>query len=36
MPMPQMLDKTPWSKMKKFLQKKAFEAGRKRLEDLWG
>lgn len=34
-PMPQMIDKTPWSKMKKFLQTKAIEAGRKRLEDLW-
>lgn len=34
-PMPQMLDKTPWSKMKKFLEKKAVDAGRKRLEDLW-
>lgn len=34
-PMPQMLDKTPWPKMKKFLEKKALEAGRKRLEDLW-
>ena len=30
-----MLDKTPWSKMKKFLETKAVEAGRKRLEDLW-
>ena len=35
LPMPQMIDKTPWSKMKKFLEKKAVEAGRKRLEDLW-
>lgn len=35
LPMPQMIDKTPWSKMKKFLGKKAVEAGRKRLEDLW-
>ena len=35
LPMPQMIDKTPWSKMKKFLEKKAVEAGRKRLGDLW-
>lgn len=35
MPMPQMLDKTPWSKMKKFLETKAIEAGRKHLADMW-
>ncbi|KAA0254907.1 MAG: hypothetical protein DPW18_00995 [Chloroflexi bacterium] len=35
LPMPQMIDKTPWSKMKKFLETIAIEAGRKRLEDLW-
>jgi len=35
LPMPQMLDKTPWSKMKKFIETKAVEAGRKRLENLW-
>jgi len=35
LPMPQMIDKTPWSKMKKILEKKAVEAGKKRLEDLW-
>jgi predicted nucleotidyltransferase component of viral defense system len=35
LPMPQMIDKTPWSKMKKFLEAKAVEAGRKRLGDLW-
>lgn len=35
LPMPRMIDKTPWSKMKKFLEAKAIEAGRKRLEDLW-
>jgi len=35
LPMPQMIDKTPWSKMKKFLETKAMEAGRTRLEDLW-
>lgn len=35
LPMPQMIDKTPWSKMKNFLEAKAVEAGRKRLADLW-
>lgn len=35
LPMPQMIAKTPWSKMKKFIEDKAIEAGRKRLEDLW-
>ena len=35
LPMPQMIDKSSWSKMKNFLEKKAVEAGRKRLEDLW-
>ena len=35
MPMPQMIDKTPWPKMKKFLESKAVEAGRKQLADLW-
>jgi len=35
LPMPRMLDKTSWAKMKKFLSAKALEAGRKRLEDLW-
>lgn len=34
-PMPQMIEKVSWSKMKKFLQSKAVEAGRKNLEDLW-
>jgi hypothetical protein len=35
LPMPRMLDKTPWTKMKKFLNAKAIEVGRKRLDDLW-
>ena len=35
LPMPRMLDKTPWSKMKKFLNSKAVEAGRKELDHLW-
>lgn len=35
LPMPQMLDRTPWQKMKRFLEHQAVEAGRKRLHDLW-
>lgn len=35
LPMPHMLDRTPWSKMKKFLEHQAMEAGRKNLADLW-
>jgi predicted nucleotidyltransferase component of viral defense system len=35
LPMPQMIDRTPWAKMKKFLETKAVEAGRKQLEELW-
>lgn len=35
MPMPRMLDRTPWAKMKKYLELQAIEAGRKRLKDLW-
>jgi len=35
LPMPRMLDRTPWSKMKKFLERQAIEAGQMRLGDLW-
>ena len=35
LPMPRMLDRTPWSKMKKYLEHQAMEAGRKKLSDLW-
>lgn len=35
LPMPQMIDKTPWAKMRKLLETKALEAGRKHLGDLW-
>lgn len=35
LPMPRMLDKTPWTKMKRFLNAQAIEAGRKNLENLW-
>jgi hypothetical protein len=34
-PMPQMLDRTPWPQMKRFLEKQAIQAGRQHLEDLW-
>jgi hypothetical protein len=34
-PMPRMLDRTPWSKMKRFLEHQALEVGRQRLADLW-
>lgn len=34
-PMPRMIDKTRWSKMKKFLEHQALEAGRKQLEKYW-
>ncbi len=35
LPMPRMIDPTPWSKMKRFLERQAMEAGRLHLEDLW-
>ena len=35
LPMPRMLDRTPWTKMKRFLERRAMEAGRQHLEDLW-
>lgn len=35
LPMPRMLDRTPWSKMKRFLEHQAMEAGRMNLADLW-
>jgi len=35
LPMPRMLNRTPWSKMKKFLEQQSMEAGRKNLLDLW-
>ncbi len=34
-PMPRMIDRTPWTKMRKFLEAKAIEAGRQHLADLW-
>ncbi len=35
LPMPRMIDRTPWPVMKRFLEDQALEAGRKSLEDLW-
>ena len=35
LPMPRMLDRTPWSKMKKFLEGQALQVGRRNLSDLW-
>jgi predicted nucleotidyltransferase component of viral defense system len=35
LPMPQMLDHTSWSKMKKYLESQAMDAGRKHLHELW-
>lgn len=35
LPMPRMVDRTPWSKMKKFLEDQAMEAGRNHLQDMW-
>jgi hypothetical protein len=35
LPMPRMIDKTPWSKMKKILEQQALAAGRKQLGKFW-
>lgn len=35
LPMPLMIDHTPWTTMKRFLERQAMEVGRKRLGDLW-
>ena len=35
MPMPRMLERTTWAKMKRFLEQQAMLAGRRNLEDLW-
>ena len=35
LPMPQMLDRTPWKTMRRFLEHQAIEAGRQHLHDLW-
>lgn len=35
LPMPRMIDHTPWGTMKQFLEQKAMDVGRKHLEGLW-
>ena len=35
LPMPLMLDRTPWATMKQFLEHQAMEVGRQRLGNLW-
>jgi hypothetical protein len=35
LPMPHLIDRTSWSKMKKFLEQQAVEIGRSQLTDLW-
>ena len=35
LPMPQMLDRTPWKTMKRFLELQAIEVGRKNLVEYW-
>jgi len=35
LPMPLMIDPTPWADMKRFLESVAMATGRKHLEDLW-
>jgi hypothetical protein len=35
LPMPRMIDRTPWKLMKRFLERQALETGRSQLEDLW-
>ncbi|MFQ5593094.1 MAG: hypothetical protein ACE5HA_02995 [Anaerolineae bacterium] len=35
LPMPTMIDRTPWTTMKRFLESQALAAGRRHLADLW-
>lgn len=35
-PMPQMIQRVAWPTIKRFLERQALDAGRRRLEDLWG
>lgn len=35
LPMPRMIDRTPWAKMRRFLEQQALEAGRKQLHEMW-
>ena len=34
-PMPQMMERTSWTTVKRFLEHEALQAGRQHLEDLW-
>jgi hypothetical protein len=34
LPMPRMIDRTPWQTMKRFLERQTMDAGRKHLGDL--
>jgi hypothetical protein len=34
-PMPQLIERTSWTTVKRFLEREALQAGRQRLEDLW-
>ena len=34
-PMPQMIERTSWTTVKRFLEHEALQAGRQHLEDLW-
>lgn len=36
LPMPQMIDKTTWTQMKKFLRQQAIDGGRRNFERFWG
>ena len=35
LPMPRMIDQTPWSTMKRFLEQQALQVERQQLEDFW-
>jgi len=35
LPMPRMIDCTPWATMKRFLERRAMAAGRRHLDELW-
>ena len=35
LPMPLMIDHTPWTTMRRFLERQAMAVGREHLEDLW-
>lgn len=35
LPMPRMIDSTPWPRMKRFLERQALLAGQQQLQNLW-